>query len=93
MDYLDGSGVYRHDAILGKEMDTKHTTKTRAPQIEEVRAIIGEDGETYINAKDALLAMKKTAYLTFPTLSVFNFIRCFMITLITTSYVQGGDNE
>jgi len=58
--------------------------------VRDIRAIVGEDGETYINAKDIVMAMKKMAKNTYPTLSVFNFIKTVAFTLITE---EGGDSH
>ena len=55
-------------------MIKKTKTKPRAYQIDEVRAIRGFDGETYVNVNDLAMAMKMVSYRTFPTLSVMNFI-------------------
>ena len=49
----------------------------------DIKTIIGEDGEEYINAKDLTIAMKKYASVTNPTLSVQHFIRRFIFELIT----------
>lgn len=84
MSNLDGSGVYRQDAILGpfdEDMDSKEVF---VPQIEEIRAVRGEDGETYINAKDMIIAMNQVAMtMPLPTLSVLRFIKIIVIELIT----------
>jgi len=54
------------------------------PQIEEIRAIIGENGEEYVNVKDMTMAMNQVAFnMPVPTLSVLSFIRRFTIELIT----------
>lgn len=48
----------------------------------EIRAIIGEDGEEYLNAKDLLRVLEKAVWF-IPSLAVFNFVRRFAINLIT----------
>jgi len=78
---LNGSGVYRKDDI---EERFDSTIEAFVPHIEEIRAICGEDGETYINAKDMIIAMNQVAMgMSVPTLSVLAFIRRFSIELIT----------
>jgi hypothetical protein len=50
----------------------------------EIRAIIGKDGEEYLNAKDLLRVLFVAATKDIvPNLAVFNFVRRFAITLIT----------
>lgn len=72
---LDGSGLYNREYLLDiGEEHFKSEMKTFAPQIEEVRAIRGFDGETYVNVNDLAIAMRMVAFNTFPTLSVLNFI-------------------
>lgn len=79
---LNGSGVYRKDDI--EEHFDPTITKTFVPHIEEIRAIRGEDDETYINIKDMTIAMKQVAMsMSTPTLSTLAFIRRFSIELIT----------
>lgn len=48
----------------------------------EIRAIIGEDGEEYLNARDLLRMLEKEIWYV-PSLSVFNFVRRFAVNLIT----------
>jgi len=58
------------------------------PQIEEIRAIEHE-GETYYNAKDLTIAMKKYALeSSINSVSILSFIRMFTFELITA--FQGG---
>lgn len=57
--------------------------KPFVPQIEEIKVIIGEDGEQYINAKDLTVAMRMIAFELVPTMSVLAFIRRITIELIT----------
>ena len=58
------------------------------PQIEEIRAVIHE-GETYYNAKDLTIAMKKYALeSSINSVSILSFIRMFTFELITA--FQGG---
>ncbi len=84
MSDLDGSGVYRQDAILGPFNEDRDSKEVFVPQIEEIRAVRGEDGETYINAKDMIIAMNQVAMtMPLPTLSVLRFIRIVVIELIT----------
>jgi hypothetical protein len=67
-----------------EEPDASNEIKTFVPQIEEIKVIIGEDGEEYINAKDLTIAMTQTAFsMPVPTASVLEFIRRFTIELIT----------
>ena len=54
----DGSGIYRQDAILGPFHEDKDGKEVFVPQIEEIRAIRGADGETYYNARDLTIAMR-----------------------------------
>jgi hypothetical protein len=49
----------------------------------EIRAIIGEDGEEYLNAKDLLCVLVIGAVWYHPNLAVFHFVRRFAIDLIT----------
>ena len=80
----DGGGIYRQDAILGPFDKGKVSRKVFVPHIEEIRAILGEDGETYYNAKDLAIAMKQIAFsMPLPTLSVFEFIKQLTFELIT----------
>lgn len=58
------------------------TTIVSVPQIEEIRTIV-DNGEVYFNAKDLAVAMKMMSYKSYPTLSVFYFVRKFLIELIT----------
>lgn len=84
MSDLDGSGVYRQDAILGPLREDRDSKEVFVPQIEEIRAVRGEDGETYINAKDMIIAMNQVAMtMPLPTLSVLRFIKIIVIELIT----------
>ena len=46
----------------------------------EIRAIITEDGEEYINAKDLVIALQRV-YM--PSVSALSFVRKFIINLIT----------
>ena len=82
---VDGGGVYRQDAILGPfDEDRGELEEVVVPQIEEIRAIRGEDGEIYYNAKDLVIAMNQVAMnMPLPTLSVLRFIRMIIIELIT----------
>ena len=58
------------------------------PQIEEIRAIEHE-GETYYNAKDLTIAMKKYALeSSINSVSILSFIRMFTFELITA--LKGG---
>lgn len=87
--WLDGSGVYRRDHILGIEQDVELTkTKSPVPHIEEIRALRGYDGETYVNLNDLSVMMRILARRPrFCSISVMGFIK----TIITE--LQGGDNE
>jgi len=81
---IDGSGIYRQDAVLGPFYKDKVSRKVFVPQIEEIRAILGEDGETYYNAKDLTIAMRQVAYnQPLPTLSVLEFIKQLTFELMT----------
>jgi hypothetical protein len=82
MGNLDGSGVYRQDAILGPFPEPANTSEVCVPHIEEIRAV-EHDGETYFNAKDLAIAMKMMQYKVYPTLSVFHFVKMFTFQLIT----------
>ncbi|RLD57766.1 MAG: hypothetical protein DRI97_04610 [Bacteroidetes bacterium] len=73
-------GIY--DRLI-EEPTVKRETKAFVPQIEEIRVIIGEDGEEYINSKDMTVAMEMIAFNSTPTMSVLAFIRRFTIELIT----------
>ena len=73
-------GIY--DPVV-KEPITNNEIKTFVPQIEEIKVIIGEDGEEYINGKDLTIAMKMIAFKLMPTMSVLNFIKRITIELIT----------
>jgi len=85
---LDGAGIYRQDAILGPFPETEPKDKPLAPQIEEVRAIRGADGETYVNVNDLADGMKKIAFNSSCTsLSVLRFIS------IVNQHLQGGGHE
>lgn len=85
--WLDGSGVYRRDHILGIELDVEHSTRQpRVPQIEEIRAIIGYDGETYVNVNDLGIMMRILSFRPrFASMSVFGFIKTVIREL------QGGE--
>jgi hypothetical protein len=81
----DGAGIYRQDAILGPFPEpTCIYSDACVPQIEEIRVIIGEDGEEYINAKDMTVAMTQIAWsMATPTAGVLSFVRRFVIEFIT----------
>ena len=50
----------------------------------EIRALVGEDGEEYLNAKDLVCQLEKAIwYMPTPSISVLNFVRRFVINLIT----------
>jgi len=50
----------------------------------EIRAIIGKDGETYLNARDIAIVMQKLSIDGgAPSLSALNFVRIFIVNLIT----------
>ena len=74
---LDGAGIYSRDHILGIEHDTpKSSTKTLVPQIEEIRALRGADGETYVNLNDLSVMMGILARRPrFCSMSVWGFIK------------------
>jgi hypothetical protein len=74
---LDGAGIYSRDHILGIEHDVDFTTtKPRVPQIEEIRALRGFDGETYINLNDLSVMMRLLSHRPrFCSASVFGFIK------------------
>ncbi len=81
---MDGSGVYCQDAILGPFNEDRDSKEVFVPQIEEIRAIRGYDGEDYINIKDLGIMMNQVAMnMPLPTLSVLRFIRIVAIELIT----------
>ena len=81
---IDGGGIYRQDAILGPFNEDKVSKDIFVPQIEEIRAIRGVDGETYYNAKDLTIAMTQVAFdMPLPTISVLEFIKRFTFELIT----------
>lgn len=84
--WLDGSGVYRHDHILGIEQDVELTkTKTLVPQIEEIRALRGFDGETYVNLNDLSAMMRQLSRKPrFTSISVMGFIKTVI------NELQGG---
>jgi len=67
-----------------EEPAVKGEIKSFVSQIEEIRVIIGEDGEEYINTKDLTIAMTHIAFnMPVPTVGVLGFIRRFTIELIT----------
>jgi len=50
----------------------------------DLRVIIGEDGEEYINVKDMGMALQKLVFrMPVPSISVMNFVRRFIIEYIT----------
>jgi hypothetical protein len=50
----------------------------------DLRVIIGEDGEEYINAKDVSVVLQKLVFkLPVPSVSTMNFVRRFIIEYIT----------
>lgn len=50
----------------------------------ELRVIVGEDGEEYINAKDLSVAMQKEVWKqAVPSISAMSFVRRFIINFIT----------
>ena len=76
--------LYDAEYVLGIEDEVpESTTKTFVPRIEDIRVIVGNDGEEYINCKDLAVVMRKTAMENFPTLSVYNFVKAVFIELIT----------
>lgn len=86
---LDGAGLYSRDRILGIEHDVPITkTKTPVPHIEEIRALRGHDGETYINLNDLSVMMRQLSRRPrFCSISVMGFIKTVI------NELQGGDNE
>ena len=84
LDLLDGSGIYKRDAILGPFNEDRDVPTPVAPQIEEVRAIRGFDGEIYVNVNDLAIGMKKVAFKTnCMSASVIRFIE------IINQHLQG----
>ena len=73
-------GIYDR---LVEEPTVERKVKAFVPQIEEIRVMIGKDGEEYINVKDLIIAMKMIAFNLMPTMSVLAFIRRITIELIT----------
>lgn len=54
----------------------------------EIRAIIGEDGEEYLNAKDVGIVLQKLIFkMSVPSLGTMNFVRRFIIEYITARRV------
>jgi len=51
------------------------------PQIEDIRAVMC-DGETYLNARDLTMAMKKMSMTRFNSVSVVHFVKMFVMDLI-----------
>jgi len=50
----------------------------------KIRAIIGKDGEEYINAKDLVVIMQKHVWeQPVPSIQIQSFVRRFIINLIT----------
>jgi len=50
----------------------------------EIRVIVGEDGEEYMNAKDVGVVLQKFVFkMPVPSVSTINFIRRFIIEYIT----------
>jgi len=50
----------------------------------EIRAIIGKDGEEYLNARDIAIILQKHAWEQgVPTFVVLSFVRRFIVNLIT----------
>jgi hypothetical protein len=50
----------------------------------EIKVIVGEDGEEYVNAKDMGMALQKLVFrMPVPSISVMNFVRRFIIEYIT----------
>lgn len=50
----------------------------------DIKAVIGPDGEEYLNGKDLIIAMKKLAMNgAAPSVSVLNFVKMIAINLIT----------
>jgi len=50
----------------------------------KLRAIIGEDGEEYINSRDLTIAMQKHVWeQAVPSIQAMAFVRRFLINLIT----------
>jgi hypothetical protein len=50
----------------------------------EIRAIIGEDGEEYINSKDLTVVMQKFVWeQAVPSVQVMSFVRRLIINLMT----------
>ena len=89
MHSLDGSGVYRHDAILGPFDKPADTSEVFVPQIEEIRLIRGPGGEDYVNVNDLGKMMKILAYKFFSSLSSFLLIKA----VINNLKPQGGDHD
>jgi len=79
---LDGSGIYRQDAILGPFEEGWDGKNVVIPHIEEIRAIKGADGEDYINLNDLSVMMHMEKF-RFASISVFLFVKTIIEELIT----------
>jgi hypothetical protein len=78
MVHTDGSGIYKRDSVLGPfdEPTPKTAKEVIVPQIEEIRAIRGADGEDYINLKDLTMMMNQERFRPmFMSLSVYSFTK------------------
>lgn len=84
MDYTDGSGIYKRDSVLGPFDEPTPKKKVIVPQIEEIKAIRGADGEDYININDLGVMMDMMKFEPgFASLSVFLFVKTIIKQLIT----------
>ena len=74
---------------LNKSKPPKEETLARQRGLRmEVRVIIGEDGEEYLNAKDVGIVLQKLIFkMSVPSLSTMNFVRRFIIEYITARRV------
>lgn len=75
---LNGSGIYKHE-VPEPEPKVTHPKK-KFPPI-EVRAI-EVDGEIYLSAKDVCINLQRASQCYPTSLSVLNFVKCFVMNLI-----------
>jgi len=77
MKNTNGHGIYKREI---EEPPSRNLCSPVIPDIKEIRAII-HNGETYLNAKDVSMMMKKCSY-SFNSISVCNFVKRFVLNLI-----------
>jgi hypothetical protein len=79
---LNGSKLYKPH-IPEPPLKFLFNLSKKQPKEKEIRAIIGDDGETYLNAKDICINIQAYSYkYPFTSNSVIQFAKSFVLNLI-----------